>query len=147
MNYFDRWGAVRDARKALRKARKAARKLKRLPLSMWQERNGLKAVMARKMRACPTRCEAILYDALKEHGIQFEAQVQIGPYIADALINEGRTVVEVDGPYHDKQKDYDLSRDRYMWNARYRVIRFSNAEVSKDVKDVVKKILKFMAER
>lgn len=147
MKYEDRWSAVRDARKAERKARKAKRKLKNLPLSMWQERNGVKSVLARHMRACPTRCEALLFDALRAGGIQFEAQVQIGPYIADVLIQEGSTVVEVDGPIHDKQREYDLRRDRFMWNARYRVIRFSNSEVSKDVSAVVAKIRAFMESR
>lgn len=146
MKYKERWAAVRDAQAAWKRAKKANRKLRKKSSGTIQQRNSWKAEKARAMRACPTECEAILFDALRESGFQFHTQVQIGPYIADALIDRGRTVVEVDGPIHDSRKDYDLASDRYMWNQRYRVIRVTNAEVKENPLAVVKKINQFIAE-
>jgi very-short-patch-repair endonuclease len=97
------------------------------------------------MRQNPTKCEAILFDALVQEGIEFKSQVQIGPYIADCVLR-GKHVIEVDGPLHDKQRGYDLARDRYMWGQHYRVLRVTNAEVVRDVGTVVERIRAFMAE-
>lgn len=147
MNYKERWSAVRDAQKAQRKAKKALRKLLGQRGATTQQKNSWKAILARNMRANPTRHEAMMYDLLTENGFYFDTQVRIGPYIADALIRQGRIVVEIDGPIHDSQKDYDLSRDRYMWRCGYRVIRFTNSEIGKEPKVVIEKLKSFVSER
>ena len=87
-----------------------------------------------------------MYDALKENGFSFDTQVQVGPYIVDALIREGKTVIEVDGLIHESQKEYDLERDRYLWNRSYRVIRFKNSEVACDLSGVIKRLREFRGE-
>src|ERR1035438_104775 len=146
MNYKDRWGLVRDARKAQKKAKKARRKLLGCRTATTQQKNSWKAILARNMRFNPTRHEAIMYDALKENGFSFDTQVQVGPYIVDALIREGKTVIEVDGLIHESQKEYDLERDRYLWNRSYRVIRFKNSEVACDLSGVIKRLREFRGE-
>lgn len=146
MNFKEKWRTCLEARKAFKKARKAKRKLYRRKDAGQKQKNSWKATRAKAMRLNPTKCEAILFDALHEAQILFEPQVQIGPYIADCLIPLKRVVVEVDGPVHDSRKDYDLARDRYMWNARYRVIRFTNAEVEKNTQGVMSRLRTFIAE-
>lgn len=148
MNYKERWAATRHARKAWRKARKAEKALWQLIRrrdAPQQTINAWKATIARGMRANPTRCEAILYDALTAAKIEFKAQVQVGPYIVDALLHR-KHVIEVDGSSHVGREDYDLARDRYMWNRSYRVLRLSNGEVSKDPSAAIEKIKAFMGQ-
>jgi very-short-patch-repair endonuclease len=145
MKFKERWKTCLEARKAFKKAVKAKRRLRLRKDATVKQKNTRNSDRAKEMRANPTKCEAILYDALTEAGITFEAQVQVGPYIADALL--GRVhVVEVDGSVHNYRKDYDFARDQYMWNHGYRVVRFTNYEVKKDVKAVIGKIHRFMAE-
>lgn len=146
MNYKDRWSAVIDARKAWKKAKKAQRKLRQRTNATWKQKNSWKAALAKSMRANPTKWEAILYDALTQAKIQYHAQVQIGPYIADCYIPEHKVVIEVDGKVHDSRKEYDAARDRYMWLQNYRVIRFTNSEVGKNMAACLVTIKAFIAE-
>ena len=98
------------------------------------------------MRKCPTIHEAILGDALMEARIknrwQVCNQVQIGPYIADFVIDNKNIVIEVDGKGHEKRKTYDNERNLYMVSKGYTVIRFTNKEVKQNVKAVIAKIEK-----
>ena len=83
-------------------------------------------------------CE-FLYKAL----IPFEFQYKIGPFRADFLIDSW-LVFEIDGPYHDKNKD--AFRDKYMRNLGYEVFRVpawlasvSYKAVIEEIKELIKK--------
>ena len=41
-------------------------------------------------------------------------QHPLGNYIADFYNHEYKIVIELDGPHHDNQKEYDAKRDQYM---------------------------------
>lgn len=52
-------------------------------------------------------------------------------YITDFYLPRPyRTVIEIDGPWHENTRDYDASRDRYLQDVRgFKVLRFTNGEV------------------
>jgi very-short-patch-repair endonuclease len=58
------------------------------------------------------------------HGLHFRRQVPIGRFIADFGCHAAKLIIELDGPFHQPQKD----RDRVAWlaTAGYRTLRFSN---------------------
>ena len=60
----------------------------------------------------------------------------IGPYFADFLCRELMIVVELDGHSHDVRPDYDATRDRFMTDAGYSILRFTNADVRENVEGV-----------
>ncbi|MFD0766742.1 endonuclease domain-containing protein [Mucilaginibacter lutimaris] len=65
-------------------------------------------------------------------------------YIADFYCVELKLVIEVDGPIHLQKKDYDANRDLVMQGLGLTILRFTNDEVSKDVKSVVGKIAEYL---
>jgi very-short-patch-repair endonuclease len=51
-------------------------------------------------------------------------------FILDFYCNEKKIAVELDGPIHDQQKDYDQSRDQILLEIGIKVIRYKNEEVN-----------------
>ena len=63
-------------------------------------------------------------------GWKFTRQVPIGPYIADFVARREKLVVELDGRSHDHTEAYDHKRDAFMLGLGYKVLRYSNGEIS-----------------
>ena len=61
-------------------------------------------------------------------GWKFSRQVPIGPYIADFAARSAKLVVELDGRTHELA--YDQRRDAFISGLGYKVLRFTNSEVS-----------------
>jgi very-short-patch-repair endonuclease len=61
----------------------------------------------------------------------------VGPFFADFLCREHKLVVELDGHSHDVSPERDIFRDKYMFEAGYRVLRFPNADVLGNVEGVI----------
>ncbi len=102
-------------------------------------------VNAKEMRKEPTFAEALLWDAVRNKKLdsKFRRQHLIGNYIADFVCLESRLVVEVDGEYHDTPEQIELDEARTFeleQKHRFKVIRFSNDEVKKDIEAVLSKI-------
>jgi very-short-patch-repair endonuclease len=68
-------------------------------------------------------------------GTHFRRQVEIGPYRADFGSLRLKLLIEIDGPIHrdPEQKERDLRRDHWLESEGYRVIRFSNHDVTTDM--------------
>lgn len=100
---------------------------------------------ANQLRRTMTYHEEKLYNSLLYAMRDFRevplAQKAIGPFIADFLIEGNLLIVEVDGHSHIARRDYDSSRDKYLHNRGYRVIRFTNEEVARDCERVTREIL------
>ena len=64
----------------------------------------------------------------------------IGPYFADFLCRKHRLVVEIDGSQH-VENDYDRTRDEYMHDAGFSVIRFWSADALRQRSAVCETIL------
>ena len=79
-------------------------------------------------------------------GHKFRRQHPIGPYVADFYCAEARLVVELDGSWHACQVEYDQARTGWLQANGYRVIRFNNAEVDREIEAVLEKILAICAQ-
>jgi adenine-specific DNA-methyltransferase len=84
--------------------------------------------------------ERLLWSALrnKQLGYKFRRQHPIGPFIADFYSREAHTVVEVDGSTHftEESLEYDAGRDAYMRSLGLEVLRFTTAEVQRNLEGV-----------
>lgn len=82
-----------------------------------------------------------------QRGIRFVQQFPIGPYFADFYCPRAKLVVEVDGGYHDHQKEYERRRDDFMAGRGLLVLRFKNEEALADIQVVLSKIYTTAIER
>jgi len=101
---------------------------------------------ARTLRRNLTDAERILWSRLrdlKQIGLHFRRQTPFDKYIADFCCHSAKLIVELDGDQHgsDAAVAYDAERTAYL-NARgYRVLRFSNVEVMRELDRVVDSIV------
>ena len=68
---------------------------------------------------------------------KFRRQVGIGIYIVDFFCPELSLVIELDGVQHLENKVYDLERDNYLKNQGCTILRFWNADIHKDLENVI----------
>jgi very-short-patch-repair endonuclease len=73
-------------------------------------------------------------------GVQFRRQHAIGHYIVDFCAPRRKLVIEVDGSQHLEQVEYDRRRTEYLETRGYRVVRFWNREVMKNIDGVLSRI-------
>lgn len=94
---------------------------------------------ARTLRREATPFERLLWRSITGGavGAKFSRQMPIGPYFADFLCRQWKIVVELDGHSHDLRPEYDAARDRFMTQAGYQVLRFTNADVREHLEGVV----------
>ena len=96
---------------------------------------------AKNNRLEMTESEKVLWNALRENiqGYRFRRQHAIGQYIADFVCLPAQLVIEVDGGYHHspEQQDKDNIRTDYLEGKGFHVVRFSNEEVSANIKGVI----------
>jgi very-short-patch-repair endonuclease len=88
---------------------------------------------ARSLRQAGNKAEALLWLELKARrlgGYHFVRQFPIGPYFADFACRSKRLVVEIDGSHHP-DNPYDRTRDEFMRQAGWSVIRFWNTDILK----------------
>jgi very-short-patch-repair endonuclease len=105
---------------------------------------------ARKLRRPMTPAEAKLWQRLRRRqlsGHYFRRQHPIGNFITDFYCAEARLVVEVDGDVHVMQEEYDSVRTEWLEERGYRVIRFTNDEVFRQLDVVLESILTACEER
>jgi len=94
------------------------------------------------LRNRSTPFEAKLWQLLSRSrlgGYKFRRQHVIGNCIADFFCPQKGLIVEIDGDTHDV--DRDARRDAANRHVGYETIRFSNADVGKNVEAVVAAIL------
>ncbi|MGC1676361.1 MAG: DUF559 domain-containing protein [Candidatus Binataceae bacterium] len=91
---------------------------------------------ARTLRRTQTDAEQALWNKLRGRrcaGLKFRRQVPIGPYIADFCCRERRLIVELDGGQHLERIEQDSARTRYLEAQGFRVIRFWNPDLLRDM--------------
>jgi very-short-patch-repair endonuclease len=99
---------------------------------------------ARRLRRDATDAERYLWSRLRARqllGFKFHRQFQIGPFIADFCCRSARLVVELDGEQHFERRAADLERSTFLAEQGYRVIRFWNHEVLREIERVLETIL------
>jgi len=98
---------------------------------------------AREMRKKPTIAEDRLWQRLrkkKRSGFKFRRQYAIASFIVGFYCAAARLVIEVDGPPHTQQDEYDKLRDAYLQHLGLHVLHFSNDAVMRDVDGVLQTI-------
>lgn len=99
---------------------------------------------ARDLRRRQSPIEGIVWKRLRAHrcdGLKFRRQHPIGNYIVDFYHHETRTVIELDGESHVDRFEHDLQRQTWLMTQGYRVLRFSNSDVIKNLDGVLTRIL------
>ncbi len=74
--------------------------------------------------------------------IKFRRQVPIGPYIADFACLDARLIVELDGTQHAESRR-DTVRDAELERRGFRVLRFWNDEVLRELTSVCDTIIDY----
>ena len=73
-------------------------------------------------------------------GLKFRRQHPFGDYILDFVCLENKLVIEVDGGQHGQQAEYDENLTQKLQMAGFRVLRFWNNDVLKEIESVREKI-------
>jgi leucyl-tRNA synthetase len=106
---------------------------------------------ARELRSKATSSETLLWKELRNRklcGYKFLRQhpVVYNPYgsgvkyfVADFYCDSKKTVIELDGPIHESNLEYDQFRATEMVNLGLHILRIKNEELL-DIKDVLIKI-------
>ena len=98
----------------------------------------------RELRANQNKVENVLWQKVRGKqlgGLKFRRQQPIGPYIVDFFCPTARLVIELDGVTHETKEEQDATRQRWLESQGLRVIRFANAEVSRNLQGVLETIL------
>jgi very-short-patch-repair endonuclease len=92
------------------------------------------------LRVNATRAETLLWHQLRRkrvEGLRFRRQFPLGQYVVDFVCLPARLIVEVDGPTHELTERWDDRRTAWLESRGYRVIRFKNADVARNLDGVV----------
>jgi very-short-patch-repair endonuclease len=95
----------------------------------------------KRLRTFMTDAEQKLWRALRSRGCgaKFRRQAPLGPYVVDFVCFESNLIVELDGGQH-AENPRDAKRDRYFTDQGYRVLRFWNNDVLKNMEGVLIRI-------
>lgn len=97
--------------------------------------------LARKLRSNQTDAERLLWQYLRNNSlnIKFRRLVAMGSYVADFVAYSKKLIIEVDGGQHNEEgiKFNDEERTKFFEKQGYKVIRFWNNEVLKNLDSVI----------
>ncbi len=115
------------------------------------DRYGLLKTFARENRKNATPAEEVLWEYLRKNTLEvkFLRQHIIGDCIVDFVSREGGLIIEVDGGYHTepRQQVNDATREEYLEEKGYHVIRFSNEDVLYNIESVIEQIEHYFENR
>jgi very-short-patch-repair endonuclease len=98
---------------------------------------------ARELRQRSTDAERLLWRHIRAkqlEGLKFRRQQAIGDYIVDFVSFDRRVIVEVDGSQHLVWKAGDDQRTRWLEDQGFKVLRFWNNDVLRNVEGVLQVI-------
>ena len=98
--------------------------------------------LAKSLRKEQTDAERALWRCLRNRQtdeLKFRRQQPIGKYIVDFVCFEKMLVLEIDGGQHGKEEGLrkDAIRDEWLRTRGYKVLRFTNYEVLKNLDGVL----------
>ena len=107
---------------------------------------------AHALRKNSTDAERMLWSELRDHrlnGASFRRQVPIANYIADFMCHAAKLAIELDGGQHfsDDAEQTDAARSAVIEANGFRVLRFSNHDVTTNRAGVLEVIATALAER
>ena len=99
-----------------------------------------KTLRSRELRKDQTKAERVLWRFLRNRhltGRKFRRQYVFKGFILDFYCTEEKIAIELDGPIHDKRKDYDAARQEIIEDNGVRVIRFKNEMILGNINKVL----------
>jgi len=99
--------------------------------------------LASELRRRQTDSERKLWSRLcakQMEGVKFRRQQPIGSYIADFICFEKRLIIELDGGQHMIQATKDKTRDGWLRQQGYKVLRFWDHEIFENFTGVLNSI-------
>jgi very-short-patch-repair endonuclease len=103
------------------------------------------------MRRVPTEAERKLWWHLRYRlstpRTHFRRQVRIDRFIVDFACHAMRIIVEVDGGQHGSQSAADAERTQILASNGYRVLRYWNNEVLRNIDGVLQDIQNAISEK
>lgn len=113
-------------------------------MTSYPDRYGILKENSRDNRTYQTDAELVLWEQLRRKGLgyKFRRQHCIGDYIVDFICMDKHLVIEVDGRYHnqEKQRMEDDTRTDFLNRHGYYVLRFTNEMVMEDMDYVLDRI-------
>jgi len=106
--------------------------------------------LSRDNRKNATKTENMVwYEILnnKKTGFKFLRQKPLDRFILDFYCKELLLVIEVDGNSHDKKKNYDEARDKFLRNLNIETLRISTEDIMTNLNKVSYEINKFIEAR
>jgi very-short-patch-repair endonuclease len=101
---------------------------------------------ARTLRRELTEAEGKLWQELRGRrldGIKFRRQVPVGRFIADFLCADAMLIIEIDGSQH-ADSSYDRERAAELKTRGFRVLRFWNDDVLREMNSVCDTIIAYV---
>jgi very-short-patch-repair endonuclease len=94
---------------------------------------------AGELRKASTPAERKLWSHIRDDqlGVTFRRQHAVGDYVPDFCCPKAKLIVELDGSQHLEQEEYDEERTKYLESLGYKVIRFWNNDVTKNIDSVI----------
>ena len=98
---------------------------------------------ARVLRRNMTTAEKLVWSKLRgdQLGVRFRRQHPMEKYIVDLVCPRKKLIIEIDGGQHFENKQ-DKLRDRWFAEKGFKVLRFWNTDVMKNIEGVVEMIRK-----
>jgi len=107
--------------------------------------------LAKNLRPKMTDAEKHLWYYLKNgiHGCKFRRQHPLLNYIADFYCHRCQLIIEVDGNIHElvEVKQCDKEREDHLSTNGYKVLRFTNQQVLKNIDSVLAQIISAVEEK
>ena len=98
---------------------------------------------ARDLRREQTPAERKLWARLRRkqfYGLKFQRQHPIGLFVVDFCCVAHKLIVEIDGPSHNAQLEYDEARTARLEEQGYKVVRCTNEQVHRYLDAVLAEI-------
>ena len=107
---------------------------------------------SRSLREGQGPAETLIWRALRGRGLggfKFVRQEPIGPYFADFVCRDAKLIVEIDGATHSTEEElrHDARRTEFLQAQGYRLVRFVNEEVYRNMNGVLETFLAKLDER
>ena len=101
--------------------------------------------LAKNLRKNITKQEYKLWNIIRAgrfYGYKFKRQTPIGNYIVDFVCKETKIIIEIDGGQHNEGVNIqaDTERTEYLNSKGYKVYRFWNNEIDKNIDGVYLKL-------
>ena len=110
----------------------------------------LEPKLQRRLRKNPTDAERRLWSCLRRRQMghfKFRRQHPFGDYVIDFVCLEAMLAVEVDGGQHSEMREEDAVRTKSLNEAGFKVLRFWNNDVLRDIAAVKESIWLALQER